>query len=467
MPIKNWKTIAVPLGFIIFALIILLTGGKSLMWNAGALGFLMVYFWILEIIPIYVTALFPLIFAVPLGLSAPTDLATSYGNSVIYLFLGGFLIANALEKWDIHIQFTRRILKLSGQSKVKILLGFLSSTAFLSMWISNTATALMMLPMAIAVIDALPEEKKEGKFPILLLLSIAFAASIGGIATLVGSPPNLIMAAILSKTFNIQIDFITWFKWGFPLSVILVAVVYFLFSFLLGKERNEKVDSFSLKHQKWTPVQLKVLAIFFLTVFLWTFKTVIANYTGFKYSDESAVILTASLLFLFPGEKKDQKLLEWKDTEKLPWGILLLFGGGLALADILFRTGIVDLVSNSFNSMIALPYLALIFVIVLITTFGSELLSNTAQVTIMIPVIALFAVTNDLPVIQLCFAVTVAASCAFMMPMGTPPNAIVFASGKIKMYQMAKIGFVLNLIIAVIVTAFTFLYVEKNSILPF
>jgi sodium-dependent dicarboxylate transporter 2/3/5 len=459
MLIKNWKTIAVPLGFILFALIIILTGGKSLIWNAGALGFLMVYFWILEIIPIYVTALFPVIFAVPLGLSSSTDLATSYGNSVIYLFLGGFLIASALEKWDIHIQFTRRILKLSGQSKVKIILGFLVSTAFLSMWISNTATALMMLPMAIALIDALPEDKKEGKFPILLLLSIAFAASIGGIATLVGSPPNLIMAAILDKTFHIHIDFFTWFKWGLPLSVILIAVVYFLFFYLLGKERNEKVDSFSLNHQKWTPVQLKVLAIFFLTVFLWTFKALIAKYTGFKYSDESAVILTASLLFLFPAEKKEQKLLEWKDTEKLPWGILLLFGGGLALADILFRAGVVDLVSNSFNSMVSLPYLALIFIIVLITTFGSELLSNTAQVTIMIPVIALFAVSNDLPVIQLCFAVTIAASCAFMMPMGTPPNAIVFASGKIKMYQMAKVGFVLNLIIAVIVTAFTFLYV--------
>ncbi len=459
MLIENWKKIAVPAGFIIFVLILALTGGKSLMWNAAALGFLMVYFWILEIIPIYVTALFPIIFAVPLGLSSSTDLATSYGNSVIYLFLGGFMIANALEKWDIHIQFTRRILKLSGQSKVKIIFGFLASTAFLSMWISNTATALMMMPMAVAVIDALPEDQKDGKFSVLLLLSIAFAASIGGIATLVGSPPNLIMAAILDKNFDIPIDFFTWMKWGLPLSLILIGVVYFFFSYLLGKERNERVDRFSLEHEKWTPVQKKVMAIFFLTVFLWTFKSIIATYTGFKYSDESAVILSASLLFLIPGEKKNQKLMEWKDTEKLPWGILLLFGGGLALADILFRTGIVDFVANSFNNLLVLPYLGLIFLIVLITTFGSELLSNTAQVTIMIPVIALFAINNDLPVLQLCFAVTIAASCAFMMPMGTPPNAIVFASGRIKMYQMAKVGFVLNVIIAVIVTAFTYFYV--------
>ena len=458
MLIKNWKNIAVLLGFLFFALILIFTGGKSLIWNAGALGFLMVYFWILEIIPVYVTALFPIIFAVPLGLSTSNELASSYGNSVIYLFLGGFMIANALEKWDIHIQFTRRILKLSGQSKVKIILGFLVSTAFLSMWISNTATALMMMPMAVAVIDALPEEKKNGKFPILLLLSIAFAASIGGIATLVGSPPNLIMAAILEKTFHIKIDFFTWFKYGFPLSVIIIGIVYFFFSLLLGKERKEKVDSFSLEHQDWSPVQIKVLVIFTLTVFLWTFKTLISKYTGFQYSDESAVILCASLLFLIPGEKKDQKLLEWKDTEKLPWGILLLFGGGLALADILFRTGIVDMVSNSFNALVALPYLILIFVIVLITTFGSELLSNTAQVTIMIPLIALFAINNDLPVIQLCFAVTIAASCAFMMPMGTLPNAIIFASGKIKMLQMAKIGFVLNLIVGVIITVFAFLF---------
>lgn len=455
---KNWKKIAIVLGFLAFALTIMLTGGTSLFWNAVALGGLMVYFWILEIIPIYVTALFPLIFAVPLGLSSSQELAGSYGNGIIYLFLGGFMIATALEKWDIHLQLSRRILKAVGNSKSKVILGFLISTAFLSMWISNTATALMMMPMAVALINSLPEEEKSGKFSVLLLISIAAAASIGGIGTLVGSPPNLIMAGILSKNYGIEIDFITWFKLGFPLCILLITCVYFVFVFMLGKERKETIDNFSMEHQPWTSNQKKVLYVFLFIVALWTLKDLIFYMTGFKYSDESAVILCGCLLFLIPSDKKEEKLLEWKDTEKMPWGILLLFGGGLALADILARGGIVDMVSDSFGNFLTWPYLLLMLAVIAISVFSSEFLSNTAQVNIIVPVMAQFCINSNLPVLQLCFAVTMAASCAFMMPMGTPPNAIVFASGKIKMYQMASIGFLLNIISIVMITLFSYVF---------
>lgn len=456
---KHWKKIAVAFGFIAFIVLIAATGGKSLFWNAIGLGSLMIYFWILEIIPIYVTALFPLIFAVPLGLSSAEELAASYGNQVVFLFLGGFIIALALEKWEIHLQIARRILRIIGNSKPRIILGFLISTGFLSMWISNTATALMMLPMAVAIINSLPAEEKNSRFSLLLLLSIAAAASIGGIGTLVGSPPNLIMAAILEKEFKVQVDFITWFKIGFPLCIILLATVYFLFLLLLGKERKDKVKDFSLENKKWTANQKKVLSVFLLIVVLWSFKGLILKLTGFDYSDESAAILCATLLFLIPADK-ESKILEWKDTEKLPWGILLLFGGGLALAEFLDKGGIVTMISNSFQAFSAWPYILLIGMIVAISTFGSEVISNTAQVTIMVPVIAQFAINADFPVLQLCFAVTMAASCAFMLPMGTPPNAIVFSSGKIKMHQMARVGLVMNLISVILITAFSLLFVS-------
>lgn len=451
---QHWKKIAIGLGFAGFVLTIVLSGGHSLFFNALALGGLMIYFWILEIIPIYVTALFPLIFAVPMGLSTADELAASYGNNVIFLFLGGFIVALALQKWEIHMQIARRILRIVGHSKPRIILGFLISTGFLSMWMSNTATALMMLPMAVAIIDSLPKDENNKRFSLLLLLTIAAAASIGGVGTLVGSPPNLIMAAILEKNFKIHVDFVGWLKIGMPLCLALLTAVYFLFYLLLGRERRDKVESFSMENEPWTANQKKVLAVFLLLVVLWSFKGLILKFTGFDYSDESAAILCASLLFLIPADK-ERKLLAWHDTEKLPWGILLLFGGGLALAEILAKGGIVDLISNSFHVFTSWPYILLIAMVVVISIFGSEVISNTAQVTVLIPIIGKFALDSDLPVIQLCFAVTMAASCAFMLPMGTPPNAIVFSSGKIRMHQMAGVGLIMNIISAVLITLFS------------
>ncbi len=209
------------LGAFLFVMILFLTGGKSLFWNAIALGGLMIFFWIFEVISIYVTALFPLILAVPLGLLETSDLAAAYGNGNVYLFFGGFVLALGLEKWKVHEQIARRIVAIVGDSKPRILLGFLMSTGLLSMWISNTATTLMMLAMAIAIINAMPVAHQKSKFSVFLLLSIAYAASIGGMATLVGSPPNTQMASILEQNFDIHISFWDWMKVGIPLSIAL------------------------------------------------------------------------------------------------------------------------------------------------------------------------------------------------------------------------------------------------------
>lgn len=449
------KISLIALGFVLFTCIILVTGGNSLFWNALALGGLMIYFWILEIIPIYVTALLPIIFAAPLGLLTvegkvdSSILAKSYGNNMIFIFLGGFMLALALEKFNIHIQIAKGILRMVGNRKSRIILGFLISTSLLSMWVSNTATALMMLPMAIAVVKSLPTEEQNSKFSLFLLLSIAYGASIGGVGTLIGSPPNLQMASILSKNYGIEVDFLQWFVIGFPLAMLMVLLAYGYIYLALGNERNETLESFSLEKTPWNKNQRKVLAVFLMVVMLWSFKDLIAL-TGFNYSDESVAILGTLLLFLIPADHHTH-LLDWEDTKNLPWGILLLFGGGLALADALERGGVIHWLSSSFSDLNQLPFFAILLILVALAIFASEILSNLALVTLLVPIMAGFAKEFDYSLLQICFAVTFGSSFAFMLPIGTPPNAIVFAAGHITIKQMAKTGFLMNLIATILI----------------
>jgi sodium-dependent dicarboxylate transporter 2/3/5 len=459
MPQSYLKKIIISFGFLGFFSILILTGGTSLFWNAIALSSLMIYFWILEVIPIYVTALFPLLFASPLGLIDTAGLAKAYGNNMVYLFLGGFILALALEKWGIHLQIARRILRVVGNSKPRILLGFLLSTGLLSMWVSNTATALMMLPMAVAINSALPSSQQSSKFALFLLLSVAYGSSIGGIATLVGSPPNLQMASILSSEFDIQVDFITWFSFGFPVSILLLFAAYCFFYVGLGSERKESVEDFSVEKEVWTKNQKWVLFVFILVVLLWSFKDLIEPFIGVNYSDASAALVGVLLLFLIPTDTK-LNLLEWKDTEKLPWGILLLFGGGLALAEALSVGGVIQWLAGLFKSLQHSSYILILLVVVFLAIYLTEVISNLALVTILIPVVAQFANDFNYPVLQLCMSITMAASCAFMLPIGTPPNAIVFSAGHISIKQMAKVGFWMNLISVLLIVLFSYLFIS-------
>lgn len=427
-------------------------------WGAIALGGIMIWFWIFEVISIYITALFPLILAIPLGLLTTDDLAKAYGNNNVYLFFGGFVLALGLEKWKVHEQIARGILTVVGDSKPRVLLGFLLSTGILSMWISNTATALMMLPMALAVIQAMPVEHQKSRFSVFLMLSIAYGASIGGMGTLVGSPPNTQMASILQQNYGITVSFWDWFKIGFPLSLSLLFFGYLIFYIGLGKERKDLHD-FKMLKEPWSTEQYRALAIFGLVVILWIFKDFITEWTGINYGDESAAVFGAILLFILPGNKTDKKpLLAWKDTEKLPWGILLLFGGGLALAALFERNGIVQLIAETFSDYQGFSISLLILSTVFIAIFASEILSNLALVTIFVPIVAVFAQQAGIPLIQLCLPLTLGASSAFMMPVGTPPNAIVFASGYLKMKEMIKYGFVMNLISLLVITLFCILF---------
>lgn len=446
------------IGFFFFIVTIIVNGGTNAKWNSIALGGLMVFFWLFEVLPIYITALFPFIFGIPLGVLDKTQLATSYGDSNVYLFLGGFILALALEKHDVHKQIAKRIIKLTGNSKSRVLLGFILSTGILSMWISNTATALMMLPMALAILAAMPKKNRKSKFTLFLLLSIAYSASVGGMATLVGSPPNNAMASILNKApYNLNVDFLGWMKIGMPLSFIMMFVVFGVFYLLMGKERNEKIELEELAYEPWNKSQVKVIAIFSVVVFLWITKQLFDSYLGFKYDDFGPALLGSLALFIIP-EKGRGTLLDWKDTKDLPWGILILFGGGLALAEMFKVNGIITDVSNMFMQYTSLGLFLILLLVISVAIFATELMSNLALVTVFIPVIAEFALQSDYSIVQLCVPVTLAASCAFMLPVGTPPNAIVFSSGEIKINQMARYGFLLNVLAVAIITLFATLF---------
>lgn len=451
---------------IIFFFVLLFTKGqdavpeKALMWKAISLAALMVYLWLLEVIPIYVTALFPLLFASPLGIISAKDLASSYGDSNIYLFLGGFILAIALEKHKVHLQISKRIINLVGNTKSRLLFGFTFSTGLISLWISNTATALMMLPMGFAIVAALPKEEKKSKFSMLLILSIAYAASIGGAGTLVASPPNLIMASIINADpYNAGIDFITWAKFGIPISFAFLLLMYFAFNLLLGKERNDEIKVDNLKLSQWTKTQLRVLIIFGVVVFLWLTKDLFANYLHFKYDDLFPAMLGAIALFIVPKHNEDKPLLNWKATKNIPWGVLILFGGGIAMAKTLQQHGAIDLIAASFVKFQHLNTLLIILILVTISVFATELISNTALTNILVPVVAMFAFNSGhLSIYQLSIAVTLGASWAFMLPIGTPPNAIVFASGKVKMKDMLRYGFVLNIISIILISLFSWIF---------
>jgi len=452
-----WKQTTLFAGFAaFFSIIILAPKEDALFWNSIALGGLMIFFWLLEALPIYVTALLPFIFGIPLGVIDKDGLASSFGNTTIYLFLGGFVLALALEKHDVHKQIAKRIILLVGNSKSRLLLGFILSTSLLSMWISNTATALMMLPMALAITSSMPKKEGKSKFTLFLLLSIAYSASVGGMATIVGSPPNGSMQSILAQNYDIHISFLEWMKIGVPISIALQLILFGFFYLLMGDERHEKIHV-DIEKKKWTKSQLKVLFIFLLVVLMWTFKGLIVYYLDVDFEDFGPALLGATLLFVTPSDKS-KMLLDWKDTRDLPWGILILFGGGLALAKMFETNGVITEISTLFLSFKTAGILFILLVIVTVATFGTELMSNTALVAIFVPIIGEFALQSDYSIVQLCVPLTLAASCAFMLPVGTPPNAIVFSSGQVKISDMAKYGFLLNTAAIILIVVFGYFY---------
>ncbi len=462
---ESYKKLGLFLGPILFLIITFLP--FDLISEKGdaviAVAVWMIVWWIMEAVSISVTALLPLLLF-PLTKIMPIDtVGANYGSPIIFLFFGGFVLALALEKVNLHKRIALNIIRVTGTTPNKVILGFMIATGSLSMWISNTATTVLMLPIAMSVIGLLVNDedgftKDDKNFSLSVMLGIAFSANAGGIATVIGTPPNSVMVGLLENEYHIEISFLDWMVVGTPFSATMIAICYLVLVKWMYPNKQLKFTAskevINEELQKLGPMSGKekmVLAIFGATVFLWIFRTVINSiFPELKLNDTIISIMGAIAMFSVPYNlRKGDFIIEWKDTQKLAWGILILFGGGLALAEAMQVSGIIDLVTNAIsNSDISVLMTASLLIIMML--FLTELMSNVALVAVLAPVVAGIAIGLNIPVLYLLIPVTMASSCAFMLPMATPPNAIVFASGYIKVGEMARVGIILNLLASVL-----------------
>lgn len=435
---------------------------------------LMIGLWMNELIPIGATALLPLVTFPLLHILTPSQTAQLYADPNVFLFLGGFLLAIAMEEQGLHRRIALGIIGAVGVGPRRILAGFILATGAVSMWISNTATALMMLPIALAVIGRM-DEVLDGdgrrRFAAALLLAISYASSIGGTATLVGSPPNMILAG-QAKTLLpelSEITFVTWLRVMLPLVLAFLAVTWFvLVALVLGRQSKPRLTDVTALTQelprRWSVGEIRVAVVFILTVLGWVLREPLdigilrlpgwAQAMGLEKSHDAMVSVVAALALFVLEDGKGGCLLDDKAFRRVPWEVLLLFGGGFAIAEAVRSSGLADRMVCGASILRGLNPFILVLVVCLLSTFASELMSNTAQVTLMLPLLAAASASVGVHPYLLMVPATVSASLAFMMPVGTPPNAIVFASGRLKLADMVRVGLVLNLIGALLVTVY-------------
>jgi solute carrier family 13 (sodium-dependent dicarboxylate transporter), member 2/3/5 len=433
-----------------------------------AIAALMVTWWVTEAIPMPVVAMLPLILFPIFGIESLKTTAASYGDSIIFLFLGGFMIGLAIEKWNLHTRIALYIIRATGTSGDRIVLGFILATGFISMWLSNTATTMMMYPIAASLIHVINENRaghgNMKNFGLTVMLAIAYASNFGGIATIIGTPPNVAFVAFIEKKYNYTIPFADWMLICTPIAILLLFSLYLVMTkWLYPNHLKADMTTKKVIRQKVAELgplraaEKRVLVIFISTAFLWITRDIINGIGIVKLDDTMIAMIGATALFIVPsgmGAEKSRRILEWQDTSKMAWGILLLFGGGIALAGALEKAGLIQELGTWIAGFGGSGGLALVFMITLVSLFVSELMSNIAQVIVFSPVIGGIADAMGLSPLVLGIPMALAASCASMMPMGTPPNAIVFASGHIKLGEMVKTGFVMNLIAVVLISLF-------------
>ena len=459
----------------------------------AAVAILMATWWITDAIPLFATALLPMLLYPLLGIMKSNATAPIYFNSTIFLFIGGFMIALTMEKWSLHKRIALVIIRFVGGGPTKIILGFMVASSFLSMWISNTATAIMMVPIGLAIILKMEDNfniAETGEFTTSLMLAIAYGCSLGGIATLVGTPPNLSFARIFQITFPEAppITFGTWFVMGLPISIVMIVIVWLLLTRVFFRvSPNIKVDR-SVVDKEYTQLggmsfeEKVVLTVFSMTAILWVFRKKIqlgfVSIPGWSQlipypdliDDATVALFMAMIMFLIPVRSPGTKHLTVMGPDvlkKLPWNIVLLFGGGFALAKGFQVTGLSAFIGNKFSGLAGMPPIIMIVLICFGLTFLTELTSNTATTEMILPILASVAIAMETNPLLLMIPATMSASCAFMMPVATPPNAIVFGSGRIKISEMARVGVFINIIgILIITMMFYFIGTKIFSIDP-
>lgn len=440
-------------------------------WATAAVAIWMAIWWASEALPLAATALLPLVLFPVLDVLDIKTAAAPFANPLIFLFLGGFLIALAMQRWNLHRRIALAIISQAGSHPARLIGGIMFATAFLSMWISNTATAMMMMPIAASLaIILLPDSdgparpERSSDFATVLMLATAYSASIGGLATLVGSPPNALLAAFMLQTYGIEIGFAQWMAIGLPLTFVLLPTAWFMLtriSFRLPASENvahgQVIDDELDALGPLSVAEKRVAMIFSLVAFLWLTRPFLSAFSGIDgLSDAGIAIGGALLLFVVPAHWPDRVfLLDWEWAKRAPWDILLLFGGGLSLAQAVDKTGLAIWIGSGLSVIGLWPVLLLVAAVVALIIFLTELTSNTATTAAFLPVVGAVAVQAELAPLLLALPAAFAASCAFMLPVATPPNAIVFGSGYVGIPQMMRAGLWLNLIGVVAITTVT------------
>ena len=464
----NKNILGLILGPILFLVIMIFVDAEGLSFEAKCIlasTAWMAIWWVTECVPISVTALLPIVL---FPLTGGMDLATTtaaYGHKLVFLFVGGFLIALAIEKWHLHKRLALNIIRVTGSNKSRVILGFMLATAFLSMWISNTATSIMILPVGLAIISQLKDDPKTVEnenefFGKSLMIAIAYSASIGGMATLIGTPPNMVLAGVVEESYGIKLNMFDWMKFGVPLSSFLLIICWLYLTKIAFKFKNEEFSAGRDEIQrqikklgKFSNEEIKVLVVFTLTALGWIFRGSIE--TIFPMIDDTIIaIFFAVTLFIIPtkNQKTNTTLLVWNDTVKLPWGILILFGGGMAIASAFGKSGLALWIADLLTNLNDVSLFLIILIIVTSINLLTEVTSNMATTAMLLPVLVTIALAIDVHPYFLLVAATLAASCAFMLPISTPPNAVVFGSGFLKIEDMFKKGVWMNLISIITIT---------------
>jgi sodium-dependent dicarboxylate transporter 2/3/5 len=484
---QNRKLISLSAGLVVAAILYLVNpfGVEENATKVLAIGGLMITWWVTEALPMPVVALLPLILFPLLKINSLKNTAAPYANEVIFLFMGGFMLGLAIEKWSLHKRIALSIVRVTGTSGDRIVLGFILATGLLSMWLSNTATTMMMFPIALSVIHVMKENHKGegnmGNFSLTILLAIAYASNIGGIATIIGTPPNVAYVNHIRDRFHYEVGFGDWMLLCMPLSILLLFCLYWvmvkwLFPNRINSDRSTRqlINDELHKLGHITPAEVRVMLIFIMTALLWILREPVINKVQdvIVLDDTIIAIMCAVALFICPSGMSKPKaatasieednssgaILEWSDTSRMAWGILLLFGGGISLANAMEKVGLIEDLGQWLAGTAASGFM-LILLVTTISVFISEVMSNVAQVIVMGPVVSALALALKIDPLVLGIPMTLGASCAGMLPMGTPPNAIVFASGHIKLKQMTKAGFVMNIVSIILISLFCWLFV--------
>ena len=460
---QSYRKLGFWIGLLLFFSIVLNPTPESLSiegWHVAAVALLMAAWWGTEAVPLPVTALIPLAALPLLQVSSLKETAISYANPHIFLFLGGFILALAIQRSGLHKRLALSVVSKVNASAGSIVGTFMCISFFISMWVMNTSTTLMLLPICLAICvnikEALPglSNKQIKNFEIALFLGIAYASSIGGMSSLIGTAPNIVFAGFMQENFNIDISFLDWMKIALPIGLIMLVASFIILTkiiypstFEINAATKNKIKKSLEELGKISRDEKKVFIIFLIAASLWIGRPYLKYHEMLLgLTDAGIAILAAIILFILPSDNKKSNLLEWDETKKLPWGLLLLFGGGLSLASSISSSGLGQWLGSSFSLLVELKPWLIILLITTFIVFLTELTSNTATTSTFLPIATSIAVAISVAPISIAIPLVMASSLAFMLPVATPPNAIVYGSGKITIANMIKAGFILNLI---------------------